>query len=301
MKPGSKKVSITFSIATALLFLLQGLLMPAAAGNITYTHEQSASQPGVLEGSINLKGVGPLHMSDGVAAIKQNQIFILSDAADPEGEAELVGTIIDPHIVRMGTTREIAGWVIFTSGYSLPALDYRVEDAVVATDGFGYRGRIIDASSNHLTFQGTSGGAKLIAMENITSINSPRVFAFTIPLPEAQTGAPGSPDVETAAPSLITFAPTYSFDPNAPPLLKLNIKSPDRQLNESNIGKKLLWAGAATAGICACFAIPIIIGAVTPKLLQDTKAAVKLNKDINRRGGIDKVISDGVDKKLTTR
>jgi hypothetical protein len=242
-------------IFSAFVLLSQTPLNPAFAGAASFTPSDTNPNYGTISGDASIKAIGSLHLSEGKVIMQQNQITVLSDAADSMGDAELQGAIIDAHTEKDGNVHGVA---IFTRGYSLPALDdARAVESIKGTDGIQRAGIIVDATPKMLHIK-TGLTVQAIPTRYIVSISSPRAFAFSLPI---------SPATKTQLPSnevtLVSFSPTYIPNPNSAPLLTAE-KSLHGQITKRHPGKQTFNAAAITAGTAACFALPLGIAVACP-------------------------------------
>jgi len=236
------------------VLLSPNLLTPAFAGVASFTPSDTNPNSGTISGDASIKAVGALHLSEGKVIMQQNQITVLSDAEDSMADAELQGSIIDAHTEKDGN---VHGIVIFTRGYSLPALeDARAVESIKGTDGNQRAGIIVDATPKMLRIK-TGLKVQAIPTKYITSITSPRAFAFSIPVATNNSQLPSN------AITLVSFSPTYIPNPNSAPLLTAE-KSLHGQITQRHPGKRTFNAAAVTAGAAACFALPLGVAVACP-------------------------------------
>lgn len=239
------------------LIAIEALWSQALAEPIAFFTSDFDSSKSVVNGEANLKVIGPLHISEGLAVINHNNISVLSDATDSVAEAELTGKLIRPHSV-VGQAGTISGIAFFVGGYSLPAIDNsQTPESIKVTDGSTYFGRIVDVTPELVRIR-TSGGTKIIPASAITEISSPRAYAFSLGETPAVRGTPQSDSSNPVRNSsnLISFSPTSAPDSNAPALVPAT-KTIHGQLTERHAGKRLITAGVWTTVLAGCFAVPL--------------------------------------------
>lgn len=247
------------------LFIVQACALSASAATAPFSSIDSSS--GLVDADANLKVIGPLHMSEGRVLVKQNQIYVLSDPQDSIAEAELSGVLIDCRLTGDAESRRIHGYAVFTKGFSLPALfQTGMQESVLATDGLERKGTIVDLTPSLLRIK-TGAGIQILQTSKITSIKSARAFEFDLPVSLA-----GAADrsIDPAASgkaesSLVSFSPSNPPDPSTVVPVIRAPKTLQAQLTERHLGKRILTAGAVTAAVVACFAIPTAIAVITPR------------------------------------
>lgn len=245
------------------ILIAQALWSPALASDVSFTPPETGDSQGVVDGRVALKAIGPLHLSEGVADIKHNHVVVLSDAADSPKEAELQGELLGCHTLGDGTGQIIEGVALFTSGYSLPAIDnIQVDDSIRTKDGSVSSGHIVDITSDQVRVK-TKNGITAIPTKEITEIKSPRAYEFS--LPETATVSAAQGGSSAAQLNEISFNPTYIFDPNNPPPTTLKVKTVQQQLSEPHRGKTALKLAALAAAFGVCVGIPIGVALICPK------------------------------------
>jgi hypothetical protein len=235
------------AIVISSILIIQSLWSPAIADVIPLTNSENNDVIGAVSGRATIKVIGPLHISEGIVILKDNQISVLSDATDPIQEAELSGELLHAHTVGDGPNRLIKGTAIFTGGYSIKALESSVNnESIQVADGTKYVGRIVDTTSSLLRIK-TSSGVIIIPIRKITAINSRRAFEFSIAANDLSTPI-------ASAPNQISFDPTIAPDTTQP---MLHTSTVHKQLNETHLKKRLLTSGLVLTGAAACIAIPM--------------------------------------------
>jgi hypothetical protein len=241
---------LVFFFSTVLA--TQFLYLPVLADVTPLAVQESPEVEGVISGKASLKVIGPLHVSEGIVVMQDNNISVLSDATDPIREAELSGKLIHAHISGEGADRKVNGIAIFTGGYSIKALDGSPGDeSITVNDGDIYMGRIVDSNANLLRLK-TSSGVKVIPISKISEIKSNRAFVFTLVSAPNNLDASDSP---LSTHNQISFSPTFLSDDNTPKL-SLHASTLHKQLSENHVKKKLLTAGLVITGAAACVAVP---------------------------------------------
>jgi len=234
------------------LLTLQSLWSPAMSEGTPLVPNEDKMQSGILNGRATIKIVGPLHLSEGIVVMKDNEISVLSDATDSIREAELSGQLIHAHAVGDRPSRIIKGLAIFTGGYSIKALDgHGVNESIAVTDGSKYLGHIIDSSTNLLRIK-TASGVIVVPIRNIAEISSPRAFEFSITANDEQ---PSASDSVASAQNRIAFDPTLNSDPNNISNY-LHASTVHKQLSENHLKKRVLTTGLVVTGAAACIAVP---------------------------------------------
>ncbi len=249
----------------ALLLLLQipPLTCPALAEGASFSAGAAGSDFGVVDADVGLRTIGPLHLSEGKVKITHNEICVLSDSSDPAAEAELSGAVISCRQFVENSAPYVRGLAVFTRGYSVTALEnYSVQDSVTAVDGITRIGRIVDVNANLLRIK-TAQGIQILQTSKITELKSPCAFVFTLPLSNS-SAIKSQPAPAGFEPELITFTPT-PLDGLALNSAKPGTKTLQAQLSERHIAKRAVKIGIFTAAAAACFAIPVAIGAITPR------------------------------------
>ena len=208
-------------ISTACVLINQSLGLSALAGN-SFTSVYPAAEQAQVDGTAAIRAIGPLHLSEGKVVVQQNQVTVLSDAADSLADAELSGAVINAHTTNDAGGRTVSGVVIFTKGFSLAALDDgKVKDTIKGTDGVERVGRIVEVTPKMLRIK-TAQGVQAFPTRFVAEVRSPRAFAFSMPeltTPTAQ--APTSPSASSASskagspPSVSTLPSDSSIVPGS--------------------------------------------------------------------------------------
>jgi len=266
MNLNSRKRFVSSNKASKILLLVAQLLWatcPSIAASTSFAPYSTGSEFGIVDADIGLKIIGPLHLSEGKVSIKNNEISVLSDSADPSAEAELGGAVLACRRVVEGRSKYVRGYAVFTRGYSVTALENSaMQDSVTAVDGITRVGRIVDVSVNLLRIK-TAQGIQILQTSKITELKSPCAFVFSLPL--VASSAAASPTVlADSEPEQITFTPT-PLDGLSLASAKPSTKTLQAQLTERHIAKRAIKIGLFTAAVGACFAIPVAIGVITPR------------------------------------
>src|SRR5271168_3738955 len=90
------------AIVVSSILAVQSLWWPAMAEVIPLASTESNDTLGTVSGRATIKVIGPLHISEGIVILRDNQISVLSDASDPIQEAELSGQLLHAHTVGDG-------------------------------------------------------------------------------------------------------------------------------------------------------------------------------------------------------
>jgi hypothetical protein len=157
-------------------------IAPASAGTMEY-HSRGDSKKGALTGDAKVTKVGKLQ-GDGVASIHENRIDILFNTTDLTQKVPpaLSGDTFNTKTATIDNKPGLAGLVFFHGGTEMNKLDVPgSSDIVTTSDGKTLKGRITEATDDHITIA-TDDGKRTIATDTVRHIKSPHVFRFTIPL-----------------------------------------------------------------------------------------------------------------------
>jgi len=250
------------AIMVLIIFTVQSFLSPVIAGTVPVIGPESVDADGTVSGKATLKVIGPLHISEGIAIMRDNEIDILSDTTDPIREAELSGRLVHAHAVGDGPARRIKGVAYFTKGYSIAALDATAaNESIQVTDGATLVGHILATAPDSLRIE-TSDGVKVIQIRSVTAIESPRAFEFSIAANDTPSGAGGG--AMSAVRNQITFNSTYTPQQNNVPIA-LHASTTHKQLAERHLKRRLLTAAVIVTAVGACIAFPFSMALFTQR------------------------------------
>jgi hypothetical protein len=253
------------------ILAVQSLTCNSIAFAVNIAPSETVTKDGSLSGRATLKNIGPLHLSEGIVIMRDNEIIVLSDAADPIKEAELSGLLLHAHAQNGASSsgianNTIAGIALFTKGYSISALDTSpANESIQCIDGAIYVGHITEVNFDSVRMS-TNNGIKDIGTKNITKIKSPRAFDFEIA--ENSAAAKVADASVATARNQISFNSTYTVPTSATQTgntaIALHASTVHRQLAERSRKRSLSTTALVVAGFAACLAIPAGVALTCP-------------------------------------
>lgn len=245
---------LTFLLALNLSFcplVLAGTLNMQGSG----THLNS------LSGDAPVHRIGKIKLQNGVAVLKDNRIDVLFDALDltektatSDEKKSLTGTCFGiSKSVRGGRTC-VTGFTYMDGGTSFAQIDQPgVPESVSLNDGTICHGKITSVTNDHLTVH-TDDGDKQIDTTSIKAVNSPRVFAMSIPYAKD-----GQSSEATFTPTCGTAIITASASTHVEKQTKI-----EKQTNSDNHldrKKKIIVVLIVACLIATAIAVPIAVAA----------------------------------------
>ncbi|HEY9775595.1 MAG TPA: hypothetical protein V6C81_17655 [Planktothrix sp.] len=241
--------------AAILLTLLPLLGNSALAQNtVAPISAQPAAAAPVQKQEIraSLRTIGPLQIADGVVIVKEENIFVLSDPADPLSDAELVGRLVNSHQINdLNGGQHLAGIAVFLNGPSLPSLKTGlIDDKVQLASGAVKQGRITTIDSSSLQMR-TAQGLETCKLADVTSIDSPRAFQLSLPI---VSGA--------AAAQVMSFTPTVTAGTTYQ-MAMVRATQYEKAPGKHQKMKKALFGAAMLGAVTASFGVPAAVAVST--------------------------------------
>ncbi len=248
----AKNASVSKFLVIAVCLQSGLFFIPSASSADAKKDDKSPSKELFKTAGI-LKRIGPLHMSDAVLLRRGDEVVVLSDANDPINEAELAGCIIGSFGTESGSTVASGGTILFMKGASLPALDDgRNAEHLRLKDGRMIDGRIQWVRNGAIGIL-ERHNLRIVQFSEIAVLVSPRAFQFSS-LTQADQASSGQ----------LNFVATADTPPSK--FLAEEVNPMKARLTKHSLASKAALTAASAAAIGACFALPIVVGVVTPKL-----------------------------------
>jgi len=178
----------TLSVLLGFVLALQFSLNPAFADTMSFKWSDTKSG-GTISGTSSVKRIGNVQVPGGTVVVKDNAIDVLFANVDltkkdfSTNDKALTGTAFNVTVNEKETGKKIEGLAYFKSGKKISELNVPDSvDKLTLITGTTLTGKIVSLDQTQVEILLNDGRTEIVNTKQISTISSPNVFKFSIPL-----------------------------------------------------------------------------------------------------------------------
>ncbi len=297
------------NLLALLLSLLMAILAPfsALAATVNYV-PGTGGAGGTISTQVPLTKVGKLNIPDGVATLHDHTIDVVGTLAGTKQNV-LSGVVLKADVSVSGSHGKLTGLAYFRQGPGLTAIDDpNAEETIDVKGGRVISGHIVSINRDQVEIVDRSNTNQQVATVDVSTIHSPRAFAFTMGLLAAAGTAISLTSAFTATSAKLSLSPTFvaakvaavtapkTVAPGAGPRGTVSpgttgpgttspgttgpAPTPATGSAGMSLTTKLILATVGVLGVATAIAVPVAVGCATHRAHMRHRHAVEQQQNI---------------------